>query len=111
MNTEATAELEELQEQARGTVQLSQSERFTMQGHLRKKLRMLRNRLADTWGQKTGEESEVDDEMQILARDIDNSVRYIIPADTPENGQTTPSPTPTPTPTPTPAATSRWPLA
>lgn len=104
MNTEATTELEELQDQARATVQLSQADRFTMNGHLRKKLAMARQRLAKTWG-LSPEAAGADDDMQYLGRDF----TFIEQAKEVPPPATTPVETKPPAPAVTP--TSKWPLA
>lgn len=118
MNTEMTTELEELQDQARATVQLSQAERFTMQGHLREKLKIGRQRYRKTLTDhkqlpeaKPGE--EVDDDMQILARDIDLSTKHIhLPELKPEPAPTPALPAPVATEPQAPVESkSRWPLA
>jgi hypothetical protein len=66
MSTAATSELGGLTDEQRAMVQLSHSNQLTMEGHIRSKLRMTRQKLATTLGQET----KADDEMQILARDI-----------------------------------------
>lgn len=67
-------ESEELQEHQRAMAQLRQAEEFTMGGHVRSKLRTLRNRLKKTLTdheQLDGESANAaDDDMQLLARDI-----------------------------------------
>lgn len=55
----------ELTDQERAMVQLSHSDQMTMNGHIRSKLRMGRQRLAKESGQEL-----VDDDMQILCRDM-----------------------------------------
>lgn len=101
------AEAEELQEQARGTVQLTQSERFTMQGHLREKLQMGNDRLRATWGLPAKSETGVDDDMQILARDITINPE---PAAKQETAKTTETTTTNTTTTQQPAQGTKWPL-
>ena len=95
-------EPEELQEQQRGAVQISQARDLTMNGHLRSKLKLGRRRLEKTWldaKQLSDDPSaEIDDEMQLLARDIDMSTHNYpapvvnAPAEVKPDTPTAPSP-------------------
>jgi hypothetical protein len=79
-------EFEELTEETRKQVQLDQSERLTMGGHIRRLLKMRRNRVAEAWGQKSkspGEPVEsAEDDMQLLARDITINETHPVPQQT-----------------------------
>jgi len=70
----AAVEEDELTDETRKQVQLEQSERLTMQGHVSKLLGMRRNRVAEAWGQEKPE--KLDDDVQILARDIIENKHY-----------------------------------
>lgn len=67
-------ESDEFQEQMRALAQLNQADRLTMSGHIRKKLNLRNRRLEKTYRDAeqlpAGADGEVDDDMQILARDI-----------------------------------------
>lgn len=99
-------ELEELPEHQRALAQLRQAEEFTMGGHVRSKLRTMRDRLRKTLTdheQLDGTAAtEAEDDMQILARDITFN---------PPPTETKPAVTNQPATPATPAAKSRWPLA
>lgn len=103
-------ELEELPEHQRALAQLRQAEEFTMGGHVRSKLRTMRERLRKTLSdgnQLDGSaETEADDDMQILARDI------TFHAPPQEKKPDAPAVTQISTPQPAePRKPSRWPLA
>lgn len=118
--TAKAPETDELQEQARGTVQLSQAERMTMEGHIRNKLRLGRIRYSQTLEEAgqipkgtTAKLAEADDDMQVLARDIDMSNHtHLPPAPVEKPAAVIPAAPPKdpPVATTTPAA-SKWPLA
>jgi hypothetical protein len=92
-------ESDELQEQARGEVQIAQAQDLTMAGHLRAKLKIGRERLRQTLedsGQlPEGSTDEAEDDMQVLARDIDMST-HNYPAAPPQPSLPAPAPAPAP---------------
>lgn len=102
----APVEEDELTEEARKQVQLEQSERMTMQGHVRNLLGMRRKRVAEAWGQNP---EAAEDDVQILARDIIDEKHYhaapvaIPPPTKPETPATPPV-------VQQPAQGTKWPL-